>query len=192
MFLIFALIAYLLGSICSAILVCKFMGLPDPRTEGSGNPGATNVLRLAGKQAACIVLIVDALKGFIPVILARMVGVEGFALGLIALVALLGHIYPVFFKFKGGKGFATAIGSLFGLNFLVGILGLITWGVVVYFTKYSSLGSIVTAILLPIYVLIFARIGYFFPILIMAIILIWRHWENIERLRSGTENKVAF
>jgi glycerol-3-phosphate acyltransferase PlsY len=192
MFLISVVIAYLLGSICSAILVCKFMGLPDPRTEGSGNPGATNVLRLAGKQAAFIVLLIDALKGFVPVIFARIIGVEGFALGLIALVALLGHIYPVFFKFKGGKGFATAIGSLFGLNFLVGILALITWGLVVYFTRYSSLGAIVTAILSPIYILLFARLGYFFPVLIMTILLIWRHWENIERLRLGTENKVAF
>lgn len=192
MFLIFAIIAYLLGSVSSAVIVCKLMGLPDPRTEGSGNPGATNVLRIGGKQAALIVLIADGLKGFIPVILARMFGVSGFALALIALIALLGHIYPVFFKFKGGKGVATAIGGIFGLSFLVGILALITWGLVVYFTKYSSLAALVTAVLLPIYVLIFAHAGYFLPVLIMTAILVWRHWDNIERLRAGTETKVVF
>ncbi len=167
------------------------MGLPDPRTEGSGNPGATNVLRLAGKQAASLVLIVDGLKGFIPVILARLVGVSGFALGLIALAALLGHIFPLYYKFKGGKGFATALGTLFGLSLVAGLLAIITWGIVVYFTKYSSLGAIVTALLMPLYVLIFSHAAYFFPVLIMTIILIWRHWENIERLRAGTENKIT-
>lgn len=192
MFLIFAIIAYLLGSVSSAVIVCKLMGLPDPRTEGSGNPGATNVLRIGGKQAALIVLLADGLKGFIPVILARMLGVSGFALALIALIALLGHIYPVFFKFKGGKGVATAIGGIFGLSFLVGILALITWGLVVYFTKYSSLAALVTAVLLPIYVLIFAHAAYFLPVLIMTAILVWRHWDNIERLRAGTETKVVF
>jgi acyl phosphate:glycerol-3-phosphate acyltransferase len=191
MFIICAIIAYLLGSICSAILVCKFMNLPDPRTEGSGNPGATNVLRLAGKQAAIVVLIADALKGFIPVILARMVGLSGFALALIALIALLGHLYPVFFKFKGGKGVATTIGAIFGLSFLVGIFALITWGLVLYFTRYSSLAALVMAVLLPIYVL-FSNVGYFLPVLVMTILLIWRHWGNVERLRSGTETKVTF
>lgn len=191
MFLICAIIAYLLGSVSSAVLVCKFMGLPDPRTEGSGNPGATNVLRIAGKQAAAFVLFADGLKGFIPVILARMVGVSGFALALIALIAFLGHIYPVFFKFKGGKGVATAIGGIFGLSFLVGILAIATWALVIYFTKYSSLGALVMAGLLPIYVLIFARASYFLPVLIMTAILIWRHWDNIERLKAGTETKVT-
>ncbi len=191
MFILIAIIAYLLGSICTAILVCKFMGLPDPRTEGSKNPGATNVLRIAGKQAAIFVLIADGLKGFIPVILARMVGVSGVALGLIALIALLGHIFPVFFQFKGGKGFATAIGGIFGLSFFVGILALITWSAVIYFSRYSSLAAIVTALLLPIYIL-FSSVAYFPPVLIMTAILIWRHWENIERLRAGTETKVAF
>jgi glycerol-3-phosphate acyltransferase PlsY len=191
MFIIFALIAYLLGSISSAVIVCKLMGLPDPRAEGSQNPGATNVLRIGGKQAAAIVLITDGLKGFIPVILAWLFGVGGFALALIALVALLGHIYPVFFKFQGGKGVATAIGAVFGLSFLVGIIALITWGLVVYFTRYSSLGGLVTAVLLPIYILIFSSLSYFVPVAIMTILLIWRHWENIERLRAGTENKIT-
>jgi glycerol-3-phosphate acyltransferase PlsY len=131
------------------------------------------------------------LKGFIPVILAWLFGVGGFALALIALVALLGHIYPVFFKFQGGKGVATAIGAVFGLSFLVGIIALITWGLVVYFTRYSSLGGLVTAVLLPIYILIFSSLSYFVPVAIMTILLIWRHWENIERLRAGTENKIT-
>jgi acyl phosphate:glycerol-3-phosphate acyltransferase len=190
MFIIFAIIAYLLGSINSAVLVCHFMGLPDPRTKGSGNPGATNVLRIAGKQAALIVLIADGLKGFIPVIIAR-IGLSGFGLALIALIALLGHIFPIFFKFKGGKGVATAIGAVFGLSIPVGIVALITWIAILYFTRYSSLAALVTAVLLPIYVL-FSNVGYFLPVLIMTIILIWRHWENVERLRNGTETKVAF
>jgi acyl phosphate:glycerol-3-phosphate acyltransferase len=190
MFIILAIIAYLLGSLCSAILVSKFMDLPDPRLEGSKNPGVTNVLRLSGKRPALIVLIVDGLKGFIPVLLGHMVGLSPFALGLIALIALLGHVYPIYFRFQGGKGVATSIGAMFGLNFFVGIFALITWGIVAYLTKYASLAAVVTAILLPIYVL-FARVGYFLPVLIMAIILIWRHWANIERLRAGTETKIA-
>lgn len=192
MFIIFAAIAYLLGSVCSAILVCKFMGLPDPRSEGSRNPGATNVLRIAGKQAALITLIADGLKGFIPVILARMVGVSGFALGLIALIAVLGHVFPLFFQFKGGKGVSTAIGAIFGLNIFVGILVLVTWGLVVYFSRFSSLAALVTAALAPIYILIFSHASYFFPVLIISAIIIWRHWENIERLRTGTETKLSF
>ncbi len=192
MFIVCAIIAYLLGSVCTAILVCKFMNLPDPRTEGSRNPGATNVMRLAGKQAALIVLVADAIKGFLPVILARMLGVSGFGLGLIAVIALLGHIYPIFFQFKGGRGVATAIGAIFGLNFFVGILALITWIAVVYFSRYSSLASIVTFVLAPIYILIFSQAVYFIPVVIMAGIIIWRHWDNIQRLRSGTESKVNF
>jgi glycerol-3-phosphate acyltransferase PlsY len=168
------------------------MNLPDPRTEGSRNPGATNVMRLAGKQAALIVLVADAIKGFLPVILARMLGVSGFGLGLIAVIALLGHLYPIFFQFKGGRGVATAIGAIFGLNFFVGILALITWIAVVYFTKYSSLASIVTFVLAPIFILIFSQAVYFIPVVIMSALIIWRHWDNIQRLRSGTESKVNF
>jgi glycerol-3-phosphate acyltransferase PlsY len=192
MFFITAIIAYLLGSVCSAILVCKFMNLPDPRSEGSRNPGATNVLRIAGKQAALVTLIADGLKGFIPIILARMLGVHDFLLGLIAVIVLLGHIFPVFFQFKGGKGVATGIGALFGLNFIVGILALITWGLVIYFSRYSSLAALITFALAPIFILLFSRGSYFFPVIIMTVIIVWRHWENIERLRSGTETKVEF
>lgn len=192
MFIILAIIAYLLGSVCSAILVCKALGLADPRTEGSKNPGATNVLRIAGKKAALFVLITDALKGFIPVLLAKMVGISGFALALIALISLLGHIFPVFFQFKGGKGVATTIGAVFGLSLFVGFIALITWGAVLYFSRYSSLAAIVTALLLPIYVLIFASAAYFLPVLIMAAILLWRHWDNIQRLKAGTETKATF
>lgn len=192
MFLILAALAYLLGSVNTAVLVCKFMNLPDPRTEGSRNPGATNVLRLAGRQAALFVLIADALKGFIPVVLAWMVGISGFALGLIAIAAVLGHIFPAFFQFKGGKGVATAIGAVFGLSFIVGILVLITWGAVIYFTRYSSLASIVAFVLAPIYILIFSHAAYFLPVVIITGILIWRHWENIQRLQAKTEPKLEF
>jgi acyl phosphate:glycerol-3-phosphate acyltransferase len=190
-FIILLIIGYLLGSVNTAVLVCKFMNLPDPRTEGSHNPGATNVLRIAGKQAAGFVLLADGLKGFIPVVLGRFVGITDFPLGLIAIAALLGHIFPIFFQFKGGKGAATAIGGIFGLNFFVGILAAITWGLIVYFTRYVSLASIAAVALSIIYILIFSKVTYVIPVLIMAIILIWRHWENIKRLRAGTESKIS-
>ena len=121
-----------------------------------------------------------------------MFGVSGFALGLIALIAVLGHIFPLFFQFKGGKGVSTAIGAIFGLNIFVGILVLITWGLVIYFSRYSSLAALVTLALAPIYILIFSHASYFLPVLIMSAIVIWRHWENIERLRTGTETKLIF
>jgi acyl phosphate:glycerol-3-phosphate acyltransferase len=181
----------LLGSINTAIIVCRSMGLADPRTEGSLNPGATNVLRLAGKQAALIVLIADALKGFIPVLLAKLFGLHGITVGLVAVAALLGHLYPIFFQFKGGKGFATALGGIFGLSFFVGVIALLTWGLVVYLSRYSSLGALVTMLLLPVYILIFSSAAYLLPVLIMSVLVIWRHWTNVERLRSGTETKIV-
>ena len=190
--IIFIVIAYLMGSLCSAVFVCKIMGLPDPRTQGSNNPGATNVLRIGGKTPALITLLGDILKGFIPLFLAKAAGVEGIMLGMIALAAFLGHVFPVFFNFQGGKGVATALGAVLGLSFFVGILALVTWVVVAYIFRYSSLAALVTTILMPIYILIFSKGAYFLPILVMAGFLIWRHWDNIKRLRSGTETKLQF
>jgi acyl phosphate:glycerol-3-phosphate acyltransferase len=189
---IFLVIAYLMGSICSAIVVCKLMHLPDPRSQGSNNPGATNVLRIGGKTPAALTLLGDMLKGFIPVLLAAMFGVHGIALGLVAIAALLGHIFPLFFKFKGGKGVATAIGALFGLSLLLGLLAGLTWILVAYIFRYSSLAALVMIITAPIYTLILGDFSYFFPVLIMAGILFWRHWGNIQRLRSGVESKISF
>lgn len=191
-FIIFAVIAYLLGSLSSAIIVCRLFGLPDPRTLGSGNAGTTNVMRIGGKSAAILTLIGDVLKGAIAVLLARLFNIHGAALGFIAVFAFLGHIFPVFFQFKGGKGVATAIGALIILAPQVALVILITWLLVLVFSRYSSLASLVSAILAPIYTLLFSDFSYFIPVLIMSLILIWKHQDNIKRLRAGTESKVNF
>jgi len=167
------------------------MSLPDPRTQGSKNPGATNVLRIAGKFPAFITLIADILKGFIPVLLAHIFGIHGFALGLVAIASLLGHIFPIFFGFEGGKGVATALGACLGLSFLLGIAMIITWIIVAAIFRYSSLAALTAAILAPIYSAIFTHGSYFFPVLIITVILIWRHWPNLQRLRAGSESKIS-
>lgn len=192
LFIIFAVFAYLLGSISSAVLVCKFLGLPDPRTQGSQNPGTTNVMRIGGKNAAILTLVGDILKGFIPVILARLFGITGFWLGMIAVAALLGHVFPLFFQFKGGKGVATAFGGILAMAFPAALIAVITWLLVLVFSRYSSLAAIVTAVLLPIYILLFADFNLLIPTIIISAILLWRHWDNIQRLRAGTEGKMNF
>lgn len=191
-FIILFIIAYLLGSIASAVIVCKVLGLPDPRTQGSQNPGATNVLRFGGKSAAIYTLLGDLLKGLVAVLIARLFGIEGVWLALVGFAAFIGHIYPVFFQFQGGKGVATAFGVLLGLSAPVAIISAITWIIVLVFSRYSSLAAVATAIFTPIYVVLFGQYGYFFPVLVMCGILVWRHWGNIERLRAGTEGKVNF
>ena len=134
-------LAYLLGSVSTAIIVCKLMGLPDPRTEGSGNPGATNVLRVGGKKAAAITLFGDTLKGLLPVLIARAFTSDPLILGLVGLAAFLGHLYPVFFGFKGGKGVATMLGVLFGYSWWVGLATAATWLIVAKVFKVSSLSA---------------------------------------------------
>lgn len=191
-FIILAIIAYLLGSISSAVLVCQLLGLPDPRTQGSNNPGTTNVMRIGGKSAAILTLLGDLLKGFIPVFLARLFGIEGFLLGLIAIAALLGHIFPLFFQFKGGKGVATAFGALLAMTPAMAVVAAITWLLVLVFSRYSSLAALITAAVSPIYMLLFGDFSYFLPMVIISAILIWRHWGNIQRLKSGTESKINF
>lgn len=192
MFILFIIIAYLLGSINCAIITSKLLRLPDPRLKGSGNPGATNVLRVGGKNAAILTLLGDLLKGFIAVLLARIFGITGLWLGLVAVAALIGHIFPVFFNFKGGRGVATAFGALLAMAPAMAIVTAITWLLVLVFTRYSSLAAIVAAILAPVYILLFSELSYFIPVLIISIILIWRHWDNILRLKRGTESKVNF
>ena len=184
--------AYLIGSLSSAIIVCKLFKLPDPRTEGSKNPGATNVLRIGGKLPAVITLLGDILKGFLPVLIAHLAGVNGLSLGIVALCAFLGHLLPIFFKFQGGKGVATSLGAFIALSPLVSAIALVCWISTVAVTRYVSLGSIIAAVAAPISILIFSDKGYFFPTLIMAAIIIWRHRENIKRLRAATENKIKF
>jgi glycerol-3-phosphate acyltransferase PlsY len=191
-FLISIIIAYLIGSISCAILTAKLLKLPDPRSQGSGNAGATNMLRLGGKQAAIAVLIGDALKGLIAVLIARLFHVHGVSLAFVALVVVIGHVFPLYFGFKGGKGVATAIGAILGLSFWIAVFLIITWGLVLFIFRYASIAGIAAAIAAPIYMLIAGRGDYFFPVLLMAILIVWKHWENIDRLRKGTETKVAF
>lgn len=190
MMIILAAIAYALGSINTAVIVCKLMGLKDPRSEGSKNPGATNVLRMAGKQAAAIVLAADFFKGVIAVWLAKMVGLDGFALGIVGLAATAGHIFPAFFEFKGGKGVATCLGACFGISMPVGLLLLIIWGAVAYVKKFASLASIVACGAAPVLIIFSGQRGAFLGIAAMAVLVVWRHMENIERLKSGSETKL--
>ncbi len=182
--------AYLIGSLSSAVVLCKVAGLPDPRTQGSGNPGATNVLRFGGKKLAATVLIIDVLKGVIPVLIGRLLGLDQVLLAAIALLAFLGHLYPVFFQFKGGKGVATALGAFLALSPLLALAGLMTWLVVFLISRISSLSAICAALLVPVYSLwlidsVMAR----WLILTISLLLVWRHRSNIQRLLSGEEKK---
>ena len=186
------IIGYLLGSISSAILVCKIMKLPDPRTEGSQNAGGTNVLRMGGKQAGIYVIIGDVLKGVIAIWIAKLFGVHGVMLGLTAVAVVAGHIYPCFFGFKGGKGVAPMLGALVGLSLVIGAVAAITWVIVAAIFRYASLASLVTAVLSILYVLVLMGFSLFLPMLIIAGLIIWKHKENIERLKAGTENKISF
>jgi acyl phosphate:glycerol-3-phosphate acyltransferase len=181
--------AYLCGSISSAVLICRLIGLPDPRYHGSENPGATNVLRIGGKAAAVAVLICDILKGMIPVWLAYYLNVPPFYLGIIAIAACLGHIYPIFFHFKGGKGVATAFGSIVAIGW--GLSGVIagTWLLTVLLSGYTSLGAIVTAILAPFYVWWF-KPEFTFPVAMLSCLILFRHHDNIQRLWRGQESRI--
>ena len=182
--------AYLIGSISSAILVCKFLGLPDPRTTGSKTPGATNVLRMSNKLTAATVLFLDILKGTIPVWGAYFLKVEPMYLGVVGVAACLGHMYPIFFEFKGGKAVATALGTLLPIGLTLGGLLILTWVLVVKFSKYSSLAAIVTVSIAPVFVF-FLKPLYVYPTLMLSALIIFRHRENIKRLLNGTENKVT-
>ena len=183
--------AYLLGSISSAIIFCKLAGLPDPREYGSKNPGATNVLRIGGKLSAVGVLLFDMLKGLLPTAIAFKLGLQPSEIGFIALAACLGHVFPLFFKFKGGKGVATALGTL--LPFGIEIFGLAvgTWVTVFLISRYSSLSSVISALVLPIFVWYFQP-EFTFPIALICCLLIYRHHDNLQRLWRGQENKFSF
>lgn len=185
--------AYLMGSFSSAIVVCKILGLPDPRSGGSGNPGATNVLRLGGKKAAIITLLGDVLKGLIPVVVAVvLLQVEDLVLALVAAGAFLGHLFPIFFGFKGGKGVATAVGVLLGISWQVGLAAIATWMVMALISRYSSLSAIVASILSPVYMHLFTGSPELVAMnFILALVLLWRHAGNIKRLLAGTEGKIG-
>ena len=190
------LLAYLIGSLSFAVIVSRVMGLADPRSYGSGNPGATNVLRSGNKAAAILTLVLDALKGYVPVLLVLIFGPR-FGLGegtaaFAGLAAFLGHLWPVFFKFHGGKGVATAAGALMGLNPWLGAATLLTWLIIAAFFRYSSLASLVSAVFAPFYqALIWGVEPALLAIAVMSLLLVWRHEGNIRKLLAGTESKLG-
>lgn len=199
--LLAALAAYLLGSLAFAVIVSKAMGLSDPRTFGSKNPGATNVLRSGSKAAAIVTLLLDAMKGFVPVLLVRLYGPRfGLGDGTVAMVALgafLGHLYPVFFRFEGGKGVATFIGAVFGVHWLLGVATGLTWLIIAFFFRYSSLASLVSAVFAPVFYLLVSRVAWnaskpvVAALFAMALLLAWRHRANIQRLLEGKESRLG-
>lgn len=185
-------IAYLVGSLSSAIIVCRIMGLPDPRTQGSRNPGATNVLRIGGKKAAAITLLGDMLKGVIPVLVAKWYGFGTVGLALVTFAAFLGHLFPIFFRFEGGKGVATALGCMLALSWPVGICWIATWFIVALIFRYSSLAAIVASLFSPLFMWIFtSNIIYVTTIALISSLLIIRHHSNIKKLIRGKESKIG-
>jgi glycerol-3-phosphate acyltransferase PlsY len=193
--------AYLIGSLSFAVIVSRALGMADPRSYGSGNPGATNVLRSGNKGAALATLLLDGFKGWLPVFAGQQWG-AAWGLGpntaaLVGLAAFIGHLYPVFFGFKGGKGVATALGVLVGFDWLLGLAAGASWLIIAFFFRYSSLASIVASLFAPAYYVLGGNIawpletGVFFTFLAMSLLLIWRHRENIRRLWAGTESKLG-
>jgi len=190
--LIYVLASYLLGSLSSAIITCRLMGLPDPRSGGSGNPGATNVLRLGGKKAAAITLTGDMLKGLLPVLAVRALGADLTLQCAVAVAAFLGHLYPVFFSFRGGKGVATMLGVLLGLHWPVGLMTIATWLIIAKGFKISSLAALLAILLTPLYVLwLKPEPVLLAAVIFMGILLFWRHRSNIRNLLRGDEGGIG-
>jgi glycerol-3-phosphate acyltransferase PlsY len=195
------LAAYLVGSLSFAVLVSRAMGLNDPRTFGSKNPGATNVLRSGSKMAAIVTLVLDAVKGWLPVMLVKWYGArDGLGDGTMAMVGLaafLGHLFPVFFRFEGGKGVATALGVLLATNWILGLATGITWLLIAYFFRYSSFASLVSSVFAPVYYIFGDGVVWVtdksvvLSTAVMSLLLIWRHAENIARLAKGTESRLG-
>ncbi len=190
------LVAYLVGSLSFAVIVSKLMGLPDPHTYGSGNPGATNVLRTGKKLAAVLTLVGDAGKGWFALWLAQHFaadyGLTPTALAGVAFAVFIGHLFPVFFRFQGGKGVATAAGILFAIHWWLGAATLATWLIVVVFFRYSSLAALAASVFAPFYTfLMFGFTPYLPAVIVMCALLIWRHRENITKLMNGTESKLG-
>ncbi len=185
-------LAYLLGSVATAIVTCRLMGLPDPRSQGSGNPGATNVLRHGGKKAAAFTLAGDVLKSLIPVLVAKLLGLAPEVVAATALAAFLGHLYPVYFGFRGGKGVATAFGAMLGISWLLAGAAAVTWLVMVLTFRYSSLSALTAAVLAPFYTMWLVPVpAYIGVTVLMSLLLLWRHRSNIRNLLDGTEDKIG-
>ena len=191
LFIFLIILAYLIGSLCSAVIVSNIFKLPDPRIHGSNNPGATNVLRLAGKKYAAIVLIADMLKGLIPVLIGHAFNASAETLGYTCFAAVFGHMYPLFFKFKGGKGVATALGAFLGFHLMMGAFLIATWILVANISKYSSLASLIVILFAPFYSLFFVgNSSALLPLLLIAIFVLYKHRNNISRLVDGEEPKI--
>lgn len=185
-------LGYLAGSLASAIIICRLMGLPDPRQGGSGNPGATNVLRLGGKKAAALTLAGDILKGVLPVALAHALDVPPWSVALTAVAAFLGHLYPLFFRFQGGKGVATAFGATAALSWPVALACGLTWLMVAVVSRYSSLASLLAVALSPAFAMVLtANTDNAVAFGVIALFVFWRHRQNIARLRAGTEGRIG-
>jgi len=195
-------LAYLVGSLSFAVIVSRLMGLKDPRSYGSNNPGATNVLRSGNKKAAVATLLLDGLKGWLPVVLVKWFGkdygLEDGTMAAVAFAAFLGHLFPVFFKFQGGKGVATAAGALLGIDWLLGLATLATWLIIAYFTRYSSVASMASAAFAPVFYLLgdrgpwYAERSVLLAIFMIGLLLVIRHRENINKLVLGKESKLKF
>lgn len=184
--------AYLLGSVPFAMIASRLFGLADPRTYGSGNPGATNVLRSGNKKAALFTLIGDALKGWVAVFVAQQMGFTSTVIGLVALAVFFGHLYPIFLKFKGGKGVATAAGVLLALDPLLGLAVLGTWIFIAFAFRYSSLAAVIAAAMAPVFsALMHGAGGQILIVGILAMALVGKHWVNIQRLLAGQESKIG-
>ncbi len=199
--LLATLAAYLIGSLSFAVIVSRVMGLHDPRTYGSKNPGATHVLRSGSKAAAVVTLLLDGLKGFVPVLLVRLYGqpygLEDGTVAMVGLAAFLGHLFPVFFRFQGGKGVATALGVFLGVHWILGLAVIATWIIIAWFFRYSSLASLVSAVFAPMYYIFGAGVAWYLDksivlaLMVMTLLLFWRHAQNINRLIKGTESRLG-
>ena len=189
--LLFVGLAYLIGSFSTAIATCKILGLEDPRKTGSNNPGATNVLRHGGKKAAIITLLGDMLKGLIPVLVAVQLQADTLTIALTGLAALLGHVFPVYYGFKGGKGVATYYGVIFGINWQVGLIAIVAWLAVAGLLKISSLSALASIFITPFVLWYFTQsIELTAAVAVMSIVVFWRHKANIQRLLDGSESKI--